>query len=840
MKKIVLSTILTLGLLLTTVNSAQAATVMCAGGYTGGAQATNCQWFASGDYGYCGWADVVQAGCTCPGGQMSSEDCKCNAEYAGPPRRTTFASSCNLTQATWRCLCSGDNSVCTNKNGSCGTAPYTGYCTVNCVQTQGSCTANYSTVTHYCSTSDPPPTSAPTPSSPPPTTPPVTPIADYIISGNLYNTPNTTACTDRTLNTSLSGAVIRAYRAGTSTLATSTTLTAGQTSYGLTVPGGYSYDIEITIPAASTYTCGCTGPYGGNNKVCRLTNQGQTSAAHFLLINNYTIAGQYRSSDTAACTAGATSQATVSGATSAVYSSGGTLLQGPTANTTGFSYSLQAGQSYNIRLTIPAATPFVCASSCSGQTLVGGNNKICQQSITPSADLSNLHFYLVPTASITGSFYTTTEGSYPPNCGGVSGSALSLSSSFIRLRNAGGGSDLVTTSLNPAGSYSFPNLPRNLRYDLYLNVDPASSYVCACPSAIDSDGKVCLRTNAEPGSAYPFYLIDLRYVYGSWFQVWGGNIFASDSIYSPIPYLTCNSAASCIDALLLRQSGNQMSVGFPLLGSEAKTDLSTTDTGLDQWSYIHELGKTPNTNTYATGALPQTPTYDYLLRNLNFIPPVTGGGTINLNNWRSADWWVNTLDGNGNRYVMVNGDMTITEGSNFTLTAGEKLTVFVSGSLTINDTNPADSNRRISNVPAGAVLVFIVQGNIDITPNVGYNLDPSAPSVPAVTLANSNLSGVFIADGNLTVQSKSSNPGVYGSLPDRKLIGDGSFIAWGNISLNRSFGDSESPGAVLNSMQATENFIFRPDFTASWPEGLKSRVSRWTEKNPRSVDTSSW
>lgn len=548
---------------------------------------------------------------------------------------------------------------------------------------------------------------------------------------------------------------------------------------------------------------------------------------------NYQISGNYRSSSAGLCTAASTALTSLTTPNVTVYNSLGNAVISSTASGTGYSFPLPSGQTYSIRLTIPAAQPYVCA--CGTSYL--GNNKVCQISVTPTANNDSYHFYLVPTTTLSGSFYTTVGTEYPSatNCSAVTNrTAVNLSSSTLRLRNSGGSVDIATRTLNSTGNYTFTGLPTNQSYDVYLDLDPNSNYICSCPSSITADSKRCAYLGISPTVNNNYYMTDVRYSSGSWYQIFGGNILAANQIQSAIPYLLCSDANSCISALIARNSNNNLSSGFPLVVGGDRTAISSTDTGSDQRSYIHQVDRSSNLNSYGVQANINSLSYLYLLNNLTSSPtPLGDGSSISptLNSWKTAAWWQAGID----NYVSVNGNLSINESQNFDLTSTDRLIVFVSGDLTFDDSIPTDADRRITSVAEGGILVFIVQGNVFISPNVGYQLNPTAPTVPAVTIANSNLSAVLVSDSNIIIQSKSINPALYGSLPDRKLIVAGTLAAWGEVQLNRLFAEANSSGAILNSMQATENILFRPDFVVNWPNELKTYNYNWQESNPQQV-----
>jgi hypothetical protein len=70
---------------------------------------------------------------------------------------------------------------------------------------------------------------------------------------------------------------------------------------------------------------------------------------------------------------------------------------------------------------------------------------------------------------------------------------------------------------------------------------------------------------------------------------------------------------------------------------------------------------------------------------------------------------------------------------------------------------------------------------------------------------------VFIADGDLTIQTKSD----VGEVPlDHNFIGAGTFVGWHDANLGRTFTDN-GQGVILNKDQAVESFIYRPAFLAN-------------------------
>jgi len=131
------------------------------------------------------------------------------------------------------------------------------------------------------------------------------------------------------------------------------------------------------------------------------------------------------------------------------------------------------------------------------------------------------------------------------------------------------------------------------------------------------------------------------------------------------------------------------------------------------------------------------------------------------------------------------------------------LIIFIDGNLTISESISVDP---------GGFLAFIVTGNITISPNVGQ---ADAASLEAA------VEGIFIADGQIIIQSDGDN-----DIPDKKFVGEGSFIGWSGVSLGRDYEGN------LNNQNPVELFRFRPDFVINAPEAMKSSHYVWQEQAP--------
>lgn len=163
-------------------------------------------------------------------------------------------------------------------------------------------------------------------------------------------------------------------------------------------------------------------------------------------------------------------------------------------------------------------------------------------------------------------------------------------------------------------------------------------------------------------------------------------------------------------------------------------------------------------------------------------------------------------------YYYVPGDFLIS--SPWTVSAGESYVIFIDGNMTLDD--PAAVEQLVQ-VEDGGFLAFIVSGTITITEDVGNEAD--------LTSLNTNVEGIYIADGLLTIGSKGMAAG-----GDERFVGAGTFVGWGGVNLLRDFSDGGLRKAENND-KPIESFIFRPDFMSNAPEKMTQAQMIWQEVN---------
>jgi hypothetical protein len=386
-------------------------------------------------------------------------------------------------------------------------------------------------------------------------------------------------------------------------------------------------------------------------------------------------------------------------------------------------------------------------------------------------------------------------------------------------------------------NYSFNTTTSGGIYTVTLDLSGQTGgfdYVCSCPAAADPNNPyLCRYTGVgSPTANVNFYLRQYNLTNLSWFQIFGGNTFGRGGVASPVPYDFCSLDANCQAALAAPQAGssNPSSSGFLISNTNSINNLRSSNTESLYHAYFHLASRPSNLNSYIINSDLNQPTFNYFYNLAKSATQEIGDGTDSsplLGDWVGAAWW-NPAEVN---YVRVDGNVNIDESQGFNLASGQQLVVFVDGNLTVDDGNPNDANRKIISVANGGFLAFIVSGNILVTADVGYELNPLAPSVPAASTANSNLEGIFMADGSLTIQAKAA---VGGTPPDKKFIGAGTFVGWQAVNLDRTFEDGGF-GPILNNNQAIENFVYRIDLLANWPTKLKTSLSNWREVDPQLI-----
>ncbi len=341
------------------------------------------------------------------------------------------------------------------------------------------------------------------------------------------------------------------------------------------------------------------------------------------------------------------------------------------------------------------------------------------------------------------------------------------------------------------------------------NNDPDSSvtYTCSCPNGCTYSGR------ESPESGVNFYLLPTYVANSGWWQVTNGNIYsggtATPSIQSTIPTATCTTAAGCEPYLALRDDADtSKSAGVIVTGGG---DIDTQDTDGNQNTSATQRSGTP---TIAKGSSVSyvTEDYDYFYNRFEMGDNPTDDFAA------SADdaGLPTAIPADGKAAYYHNGNLKIQRrwnlGTNDPVTS---IVVFVNGNLILDDVSDL---KRLVIADPGTFLAFIVKGNIIIESSVGNSV---------LTDDAVNVEGIYIADGNITIRKAGAANG-----GDQRFIGEGSFISWSGVKLQRNFAsDSDATRVENNNTIPVESFFFRPDYIKNIPEQMTTTRYVWQETN---------
>lgn len=348
-----------------------------------------------------------------------------------------------------------------------------------------------------------------------------------------------------------------------------------------------------------------------------------------------------------------------------------------------------------------------------------------------------------------------------------------------------------------------------------------NSYICSCP--VGGNDYLCSYSSVAANDTVNFF-VRSNSMATSWWQTYGGNVYAKNEIQTQIPVGTCTDAGTAVcQSALIVSTGGDNSAGFAVLGNNGS--LKTSTDGSD--AYVQSNNSRSNSiGAYAVGVDPGQENYDYFRSN-------AGNQTASLLSLAEIKTDISALADNTAKFYAYagGGDLVIDKDSAsvpISLSGNKRITIFVPGNLIFTNTS-GSASPQLTNVPIGSFLMFVVQGNILVDNTVGYTNAKTNP-----TTAQPNLTGVFMANGQIMIQNDGDT-----TIADRKFIGAGTFVGWGGagslntngIDLQRSFQDAA--GLTNNATNPTEVFIYRPDFLANFPVELKTAHYNWSEIAPQ-------
>lgn len=557
----------------------------------------------------------------------------------------------------------------------------------------------------------------------------------------------------------------------------SNTTVAADGTYALNQTVGNPTNVSMTFDAGTNYTCVC--PAG-----CQYTNvQSPGSDYDFYYVNQNITGTVYLDS-----TPGS------SETTGGLCTGAGTIPSAAQINDTNNvttntgSGAVQSNGTYSVNANYGTTTPVTLnfdAGAYYGCTCPGG----CQYT-NQTSPAANRNFYIVP-SNVTGTVYSDPSGTATLVGGRCTGPTGAANTSGMQVTGTNGGSYNNTVSVAANGTYTL-GIPYSGAgvISATLNLPAGAQMICTCPAGCTYGNVTPLETNVN-------YYTSLAY--GPWFQVIGGPVMAyatsGTALRSNIP-ATCTSAAGCKPYLITRSSGAGTS-GYLLTGG-GSVDLSPT-AGV-QTNTVNEDG---NNGIGVVDPEVAQERYSHFIRR--FLFPENPGSDFGAGASDAQKPTATPVNSNANAYYH-NGDVRVQDAWN--VGAGESLTIFVAGDL------------RIANqvqVAEGGFLAFIVQGDIIIEASVG---------TATVSSTVGQVEGVYIADGEIQLPSAGTASG-----GDLKFVGEGTFVGWSGIELNRNYDDGGNR-VLLNNTNPTEVFRYRPDFLLNAPDELRLPQVQWREVAP--------
>jgi len=392
-------------------------------------------------------------------------------------------------------------------------------------------------------------------------------------------------------------------------------------------------------------------------------------------------------------------------------------------------------------------------------------------------------FNFIITGTITGTFYqdngnTATLNAATGLCQSASASPFSPDPGTTIKAIWGGNTTLGSIT---GSTYTINGV--GVTPNTQVTVSPAGGYyTCSCPVGCSYSGLTA------PKVGVPFYLSFIPIA--SWWQTANAYIFAGatsgKAIQSQIPFW-CASSGSCTAAVSQYDTANTAGSDGTSLSAGGSID-STSDPNT-QYSYLNESG----TDTHVEGLTLNGPREDYSY--FSQLYGINTGNTVDFSGNQPG-----AAPANGNAYY-ANSSVTINNPWN--VAAGQSIVVFVNGDLTIKAPIIAAN---------GSFLAFIVKGNITFDKTLG-SLVSNAPVAE----------GIFVCDGQIITQSYAPGAG-----DDLKFVGQGTFVGWNGIQLQRDFNNLNAPRART---EPVESFSYRPDFMYNVPDKMIKPLLLWQETN---------
>ncbi len=394
---------------------------------------------------------------------------------------------------------------------------------------------------------------------------------------------------------------------------------------------------------------------------------------------------------------------------------------------------------------------------------------------------------------ISGNVYLDREG-----MASLNGNNCELAGSLTGVKPGDGSRVSASTygsDIGGDGSFSLQVPGSDDVYFTRLSNYDTANFIPTCPAS----GMYSI--SAPPGqTGVNFFVTDSM---EPWYQLIGGDAHAnapgldalSAAFLDPIPF-TCALSPGCSPVPFLRREASAQDTSGILTFASGVIDISQRS-GIQAPDGTNYLLSQETPSLSAQTSIPDRDQFNRFVRLFELpLSPATDPFPSGI----PTNPPVNGTNPDHSAYYHT-GDQTIN--SPWAVASNQTLIIFIDGNLTVSESISVDP---------GGFLAFIVTGNFTFSPNVGQ---ADAASLDAV------VEGVFIADGQIIIQSDGDN-----DLPDLKFVGEGSFIGWSGVSLDRDYENN------LNNQNPTELFRFRPDFVINAPEAMKSSYYVWQELAP--------
>lgn len=350
-------------------------------------------------------------------------------------------------------------------------------------------------------------------------------------------------------------------------------------------------------------------------------------------------------------------------------------------------------------------------------------------------------------------------------------------------------------------------------------------YTCnaSCTTPISANN--CQRTRSTGSFETTIYISQQNV--SSWWEVLGGLIYGN-SVSNAMPLdgasqpVLCKTAAGAVDprcSPYLSRSiefVQSLTAGLPLAGA--------LDT-IKGWAT-----ERPTTTAQYGEGLPLS--FGQTLKRKDgyaynhFLSLIDGGLLTSLNTTT-----LNSLPAPA--FYALPGSLRIDPSTTINVAPGQKYIFFIPGDLVIGNSSDLDQVLTVNN---GGFIAFFVKGDVIVQPEVGKDLGLSNTRMPNAENSGvgqnrdettADVAGIFVADGAIAIEGNGSS-----GEPDRRFIGEGSFVSASAIVMQRSYSRDQPDmewSKIVSGFSPSEVFRHRPDMVLATPRELQKEIIQYRE-----------